>query len=353
MSDDLYAVLGVSKDATADEIQKAYRRLAIKFHPDKNPDDKVAAKEFKRLTEAYEVLSDPEKRKEYNNRGMPGVRRGASSAHGFDDADGLYSHFGDIFGGFGTRQSTRRTQPQRGRDLRFIATVDFVMAALGGEREINAPTLAACSNCNGSGTSGGATNDPCPQCHGVGQVERKAARDGGYFSVRTPCPDCRGSGRKQGPSCVTCNGDGRVNVSRKISLRIPIGTQTGQVLRVPGQGEGGLNGGPNGDLLVEMEVAPHPVFKTDGNNIRSDLMVPVATALLGGKIDVQTIHGTVSLSIPAGTSSDKHLRIRGQGIPVRSGAGDHIVRVVINVPQDLSDDAIAAIREHLSDGVAV
>lgn len=346
MNDDLYEVLGVSKDASQSEIQKSYRKLAINFHPDKNPDDDVAAAKFKKLSEAYEILSDPEKREAYDSRGIQGVHD--QGFHGFDNTDDIYSHFGDIFGGFGTRYRQQSTQPQRGRDLRFIVKVDFLQAVLGGRREINAPILKTCSDCQGRGTTGGDDVSPCSQCRGTGQVERKARQQqGGYFSIRTACPACDGTGQTRGPVCKTCNGDGRVNTSQKLSVNVPVGTSNSQVLRLAGQGEAGRNGGPSGDLLVEIEVLPHSEFSRDGSNIRSDLRVPMLTALVGGKLDVPTINGTVTLTIPAGTSSDQTLRIRGQGIPVAGKAGDHLVRVVVTVPKDLPQQAIETIRQLL------
>lgn len=347
MTDDLYEILGVSKDATSDEIRKAYRKLAIKFHPDKNPDDETAANQFKKVSEAYEVLSDDEKRKTYDERGMAGVHD--EGFHGFDNTEDIFSHFGDIFGQrrAGTYGRREPLGPQRGRDLRFIIQIDFLQAALGGKRDILAPVLAVCEECHGNGSTGG-TIKPCGVCHGSGQVQRKSQQQGGYFSISSACPACSGTGQTRGPICKTCNGDGRVNKTRELTINIPAGTSIGQVLRLTGQGEAGRFGGPPGDLLVEVEVQPHPTFKRDGNNIRSDLKVPVGLALLGGKMDVPTIHGTVSLTIPPGTSSDKTLRIRGQGVRAKSSTGDHFVRVVVTVPEQLTDEATEAIRKHLS-----
>ena len=349
MSDDPYEILGVSKDASASEIRKAYRNLAIKFHPDKNPDDDAAALKFKKLSEAYEILSDPQKRETYDNRGMQGVHD--QGFHGFDDADDVHSHFSDIFGGFGSRYSQKASQPQRGRDLRILVKVDFVRAAVGGEHEIYAPLLKECSECQGRGVVGKSAGT-CPQCHGTGELERKARQQqGAFFSIRTTCPACGGSGQSRGPACKTCNGEGRVNTSQKISIQIPVGTSEGQVLRLAGLGEPGGSGGPSGDLLVEVQVAPHKEFTRDGYTIKSDLVVPLRTALAGGKLDVPTINGTVTLTIPAGTSSDQTLRIRGQGVPVPGSPGDHLVRIVVSVPNDLPSEAVEAILHHLPENV--
>lgn len=356
MNENLYEVLGVSKDASEDEIRKAYRKLAIKYHPDKNPDDETATNKFKEISDAYEVLSDKEKREAYDNRGMSGVHE--QGFHGFENADDIFSHFGDIFGGMGDvrRPSTRYRQPpqqpQRGRDLRYLVTLEFLQAVLGGKRDIHGPALVTCDDCQGQGTSGG---EPqlCGQCHGSGHVQRRAQQQGSSFLIRSACPACSGTGQLRGPACKTCHGDGRVNRPRQLTVTIPAGTATGQTLRLSGQGEAGRFGGPNGDLLVEVDVLPHPEFKRDGSNIRSDVKVPVATALLGGKVDVATIHGVVSLSVPAGTSSHTMLRIRGHGVPLKSGKGDHLVRVVVCVPKELSPAAMDAVREHLMEEVPV
>lgn len=359
MSDDLYEILGVSKDASDDEIRKSYRKLAIKYHPDKNPDDKEATEKFKKISDAYEVLSDAEKREAYDSRGMAGVHD--QGFHGFDNAEDIFSHFGDIFGGGmggGPRRGTGQPRqaprhPRRGRDLRFIVTVDFLQAVLGGKREINAPVLAVCSDCSGQGTTGEGADEACPQCHGTGQVASQSRQQSGFFTISSACPACNGTGQNRGPICKPCNGDGRVNKPRRLTVNIPAGTSTGQVLRLAGQGEAGRFGGPNGDLLIEVEVSSHPVFTRDGKNVRSDVKVPVAKALLGGKLDVQTVHGTVTLTVPAGTSSDQTLRIRGQGVPLKADEGDHLVRVIISVPKELSKEAVQAIRQYLSDEVPV
>lgn len=352
MSDSLYEILGVSRDATADEIRKAYRKLAIKYHPDKNPGDQKASSKFKEISDAYEVLSDKDKREAYDNRGMSGVHE--QGFHGFENADDIFSHFGDIFGGMrggGPRSSPRYRQPpqqqQRGRDLRFLVKLDFLQAVLGGKRDIHAPVLVSCDDCAGNGTTGGEPQ-PCESCHGSGQVQRRAQQEGGFFSISSACPACSGTGQLHGPLCKTCNGDGRINRPRQLTVNIPPGTSTGQTLRLSGQGEAGRFGGPSGDLLVEVEVLPHAEFRREGNNIRSDVKVPVSTALLGGKVDVRTVRGVVSLSVPAGTSSDSTLRIRGQGVPLKSGPGDHLVRVVITVPKDLSPEKADALRELLT-----
>ena len=342
--DDLYDVLGVSKDASEKEIQRAYRKLALRYHPDKNPDDKTAADKFKQVSEAYEVLSDKEKRAAYDQGGMPGVHD--TGFHGFESNEEIYSHFGDLFGSRAARR--RPAGPQQGNDLHFRLSVPFKDAALGGKREIDIPVHDRCAACHGTGTADGKQPPTCASCHGTGQTSRPGRQQGGFFSVSSACPVCHGTGQQIGPACKTCGGDGRVQKNSKIALTIPAGIEGGSVLRLSSQGEAGPAGGPKGDLLIEIEVEPHPTFRREGKNIRSDVKVPVATALLGGKVEVPTIRGSVTMTVPAGTSSDQVLRIRGQGISAKDRSGDHLARVVITVPKRISPDAHDAIRKYLA-----
>lgn len=347
MSDfDFYQELGVSQDATAAEIQRAFRKLALKYHPDKNPDDPQASEHFKRVSEAYEVLSDPEKRSVYDQRGMAGVEEAGFS--GFETNEEVFSRFGDVFGDlFGSRFRRGQAAPQRGHDLHFVLALSFLEAASGGERVVQVPVPETCAACQGSGMLGGRAPEPCASCKGSGQVSRQGQEQGGYFSVSSACPVCHGTGKKLGPACKACDGAGQALQKRQITLKIPPGVDTGQILRLAGQGPSGAGGGPKGDLSIEVQVEPHPTLQRQGANIRSDLKVPVATAILGGKVEVPTIQGSVLLSIPAGTSSDQVLRIRGQGIADKRGQGDHLVRVVITVPKDLSEQSKQAVAEHL------
>ena len=346
-NEDLYDVLGVSKDATEQEIQRAYRKFALKYHPDRNPDDPAAAEKFKKASEAYEILKDAEKREAYDAGGMRGVDQ--TGYQGFADNEEIYSRFGDIFGEmFGSRMHSRRSGPMRGQDMRFVLSVDFKTAALGGKTTIEAPIPSECKKCHGNGTVDDGSVKRCETCRGSGKIERQAAEHGGYFTVASACPTCGGTGRQPGKPCRTCQGAGRVVENRTITVSIPAGIQSGKVLRLRGQGQSGIRGGPQGDLLIEIDVLPDKIFRRDGNNIRSDARVPVATAILGGKVDVPTLRGTVTLKIPAGTSSDQNLRIRGQGIQTAGVSGDHLVRVVIDVPKiDFNQEETEQLRKQL------
>jgi molecular chaperone DnaJ len=299
------------------------------------------------VSEAFDVLSDPKKRQVYDQGGMEGLR--GTGFEGFQSSEEIFSHFGDIFADlFGDRFQRARAQPRRGRDLRFRLAIPFREAALGGEREVRVPMVEACSSCGGTGAAGGKSADPCPSCRGSGQATRQGRRQGGFFTVTSPCPECGGTGRRAQTPCPSCGGEGRTARESQIALRIPPGVESGQVLRIAGKGEAGAGGGPPGDLLFELEVEPHPEFSRTGKDIRSDIEVPVAVALLGGKVEAPALRGTVVLTVPPGTSSDAVLRIRGQGVPGSGGPGDHLFRVIITVPRRLTPEAERAIREHLA-----
>jgi molecular chaperone DnaJ len=347
VAEDYYKVLGVSKDASLEVIKKAYRKLALRYHPDKNPGDPTAEKKFKEVAEAFEVLSDPKKRKAYDERGAEGVRD--MGFEGFGSTEEIFSHFGDIFGDlFGSRlRREQQAAPRRGNDLRFAMTVPFADAALGATRELVVPRHDPCPVCGGTGQEGG---EPavCPTCRGTGQVSQKGKQRGGFFSISTVCPTCGGTGRQVGRPCKECHGSGVVVGQSRIQVKIPPGMKDGAVLRIAGQGEAGLGGGPRGDLLLEVAVEADPDFQRDGLDIRSKVLVPVATALLGGKVDVRTLRDSMVLTIRPGTSSDSWLRLRGQGIKSAEGQGDHLVRVVITVPKQVPEEVAKAVREHMS-----
>lgn len=350
LNDNPYELLGVEQDASNDEIKRAYRRLALKYHPDKNADDDAAAKKFRQISEAYEVLSDAEKRAAYDQGGMRDVETQGHA--GFDNDEEIYSRFGDIFGDrFGKRYYDRRTAPMRGRDLRFTLPVTFFDAALGSQRDITVPIEKTCTKCAGSGVRGNESPKTCPTCHGSGHSSRQGNREGGYFSVSSRCPTCGGTGHQAAHACDRCRGAGRVGEESVISVKIPAGVDSGQVLRLAGQGEAGTHGGPAGDLLFEIEVQSDKNFTRDGLDIHCDLDVPVHVALLGGKVDVPTLRGSGALTVPAGTSSDRILRIRGQGIWQRDKKGDQLTRIVITVPKELSNEAQEAVKQYLTPDV--
>lgn len=336
MANDFYEILGVKKDARQEEIKKAYRRLALKYHPDKNPGDKQAEEKFKECSEAYEVLSDPEKRKAYDTRGQAGLHD--MGWEGFRSTEDIFANFGDIFSDlFGPRfHRQTATQPIRGRDLQYSVSIPFMHAIHGTKIQLRAETPVTCETCAGRGSSGGQPT-PCTACGGSGYQSHQAKQMGGYFSVSQPCQVCGGTGAKQGPPCFACGGRGHIAKPRTIDLTIPPGVRPGQKLRVAGQGEPGLRGGSAGDLYVIVSVEPDPNFERKGLNILSTVKVPFTKAALGGETSVKTVHGNAMLRIPAGVQSGQSLRLKGQGIHTRPGKkGDHLAKILITVPKKLS-----------------
>lgn len=333
---DYYAILGVSKDASEEDIKKAYRKLALKYHPDRNQGDKAAEEKFKRISEAYAVLIDPEKRKTYDSRGRAGVRD--MGFEGFGNVEDIYTNFGDIFGDFfGGRYHTRETAAVPGADLRAGVTVSFTEAALGSKNELRFQKTSACPACGGTGAKPGTSPRTCPTCSGSGTVVRRNAQMGGFFSVSSVCPQCRGEGTIVTDPCQTCGGRGSVLRPVTITLNIPPGTSNGDVLRLRGQGEAGAHGGQPGDLYVTVHVRPHEHFERSGNDIIYEARVDFITAMLGGEIEVPTLKGKATLKLPAGTQSGQTLRLRSQGIkPVTGKQGDHLVKILITVPKTLT-----------------
>ena len=333
---DYYEVLGVAKEATADELKKAYRRLAMKHHPDRNPDDADAESRFKEAKEAYEILSDGQKRSAYDQFGHAGVDQaagmGGQGGQGFGDIFG--DVFGDIFGGAGGRQ--RQGGPYRGADLRYDLTLSLEEAVLGHDAEVKFQSLKECATCNGGGAKPGTDKKSCTTCGGVGQVRRQQ----GFFSVQQTCPDCRGEGQVIEDPCTDCHGQGRVQQSRTLAVKVPAGVDTGDRIRLSGEGEAGQAGGPAGDLYVEVRVLPHSVFDRDGGNLSCKVPLNFASAALGGEVKVPTLGGEVSLKIPAGTQSGKVFRLRAKGVKqVRGGGpGDLYCRVDVETPTDLTKE---------------
>lgn len=331
---DYYEVLGVSREATQEQIKRAYRRLAQKYHPDKNPGDAESGEHFKEINEAYSVLSDPEKRSTYDRFGyLPGIRDLDEYAASSPFGTGFGTLFEDLFEGFfGARP--RRSRAQRGADLRYDLQIDLLEVASGTEKEFTIPRQETCSSCNGHGARRGTQPSPCPICRGSGQVRYSQ----GFFSFGQTCSRCRGEGRIITDPCPECRGQGRVRVERRIFVKIPPGVETGTRLRIAGEGESGLNGGPRGDLYVQIEVLPHPLFIREGSDLVSEVPISYTRAALGGEIEVPTLNGAHRLYVPPGTPSGKSFRLKGKGLPhLRGhGRGDQLVRLVIKVPTKLS-----------------
>jgi molecular chaperone DnaJ len=322
---DYYEVLGVPRNASEQEIKSAYRRLALKHHPDRNPADAQAEERFKEAAEAYGVLGDPDKRRRYDAYGHAGLGGGAQ---GFDPT--IFSDFSDILGdffGFGDAFSRRRG-PRRGADLRYNLDVSFEEAAFGMETQLRIPRAERCSACSGTGAASGTQPVTCPTCRGVGQVTFQQ----GFFSVARTCSHCRGTGRIVAEPCKTCRGEGHVTAERTLQIRIPAGVDNGSQLRIGGEGEPGAQGGPSGDLYVVLRVAEHAFFKRDGTHLVCEMPVGVAQAALGATIEVPTLDGgKARLNVPEGTQSGTVLKLRGQGIPALGGRGRGDLHVLVRV----------------------
>ncbi len=332
---DYYEVLGVSKSATAVEIKKAYRRLAMKHHPDRNKDDAGAETKFKEAKEAYEVLKDSEKRGTYDRFGHDGLRAGPGGHGGFG-AEGFGDIFGDVFGDIfgGARRGGGGPQVFRGADLGYDLKLDLETAVSGDSVEIDVPTQVSCETCAGSGAKQGTRPLTCTACGGAGQVRMQQ----GFFSIQQTCPACKGVGTTITDPCTKCHGRGRVRKIRTLSVKIPGGVDDGDRIRLSGEGEAGRNGGPAGDLYVELQVKPHKIFSRDGANLSCEFPVSVATATLGGEIELPTLSGVVVLKIPAGTQSGKVFRLRGKGVTtVRDPRlGDLFAEIAVETPINLT-----------------
>jgi len=330
---DYYETLNVGRDASAEELKKAYRRLAMKYHPDRNPDDEKAEARFKEAKEAYEVLSDAQKRSAYDQFGHAGVNTGAGSG-GFAPGDAFSDIFGDVFGDIFGRGRRGRTHVYRGADLRYELTLELEQAVFGETTNIDIPTLAECDACGGRGAAKGTNPETCGTCEGHGQVRMQQ----GFFSVQQTCPRCKGTGQVITDPCQTCHGQGRVHKTKTLSVKIPAGVDTGDRIRLTGEGEAGRNGGPPGDLYVEVRVRPHAIFEREGTNLSCEIPISFVTAALGGAVDVPTLDGQVSLRIPAETQSGRIFRLRGKGVKsVRGGqVGDLYCRAAVETPVKLT-----------------
>lgn len=346
---DYYEVLGVEKKASADDIKRAYRRMAIKYHPDKNPGDKEAEAKFKECAEAYEVLSDSTKRQQYDQFGHEGLR--GAGMHDFSrmNVDDIFSMFnlddlfGGIFGGGGRRRGRRPSGPARGYDLETGVELTLNEIAHGAEKTIEFTRQDRCGTCNGSGAAKGSRPSRCTVCGGSGQV----AKGGGFFQMVSTCPQCRGSGQVITKPCAKCKGSGRVPRKRTVTIKVPAGVHEGQGIRVAGEGEPGQSGGPNGDLYCYVRIKPHEFLERDGNNLIAVVPITFTQAALGTTIDVPSLDGTKQLKIPPGTQYGSLFRIRGQGLPdLRSGrTGDQLVQVTIETPANLNDRQEELLRE--------
>jgi molecular chaperone DnaJ len=343
---DYYEVLGVDKGAAEADLKKAYRRLAMKHHPDRNPDDEQAEASFKEAKEAYEVLTDPQKRAAYDQFGHEGLERSGGMGGGFQGqgADAFSDIFGDVFGDiFGGGGRRGRSNVYRGADLQYELTLDLEQAVSGDEVNISIPTLSACETCDGSGASEGATASACETCRGVGQVRMQQ----GFFSVQQTCPACRGAGQVIDDPCTDCSGQGRIRKTRKLSVKVPAGVDNGDRIRLGGEGEAGQNGGPSGDLYVDIDVRPHQIFERDNADLSCTVPVSFATAALGGSVSVPTLDGEVSLKVAAETQSGRVFRLRGKGVrPVRSqSTGDLYCRVEVETPVKLTAEQKALVEQ--------
>jgi molecular chaperone DnaJ len=334
---DYYEVLGVSKSASADEIKKSYRRLAMKYHPDRAKDDNSAEGKFKEVKEAYEVLSDDEKRATYDRFGHEGVRASAGGGPGPGGfgAEGFSDIFGDVFGDiFGGGRRGGGSQVFRGADLGYELKLDLEQAVNGDNITIDVPTQVSCDTCGGSGAKKGTEPTQCTTCGGAGQVRMQQ----GFFSIQQTCPACKGSGTVISDPCDTCHGAGRTRKTRTLSVKVPAGVDDGDRIRLSGEGEAGRNGGPPGDLYVEIRLKPHKIFERDGADLACEVPVSFATATLGGEVELPTLDGNVALKIPAGTQSGKTFRLRGKGVvTVRDPRkGDLFAQVQVETPVNLT-----------------
>jgi len=336
---DYYEVLGVSKSATADEIKKAYRRLAMKYHPDRNKGEADTEAKFKEAKEAYDVLKDADKRAAYDRFGHDGLRaQGAGGGPGGFSAEGFGDIFGDVFGDIFGGGSRRGGGPQvfRGADLGYELQLDLEKAVTGDNATIDVPTQVTCDACGGSGARKGSEPSKCSTCGGVGQVRMQQ----GFFSIQQTCPACKGAGTTISDPCPDCHGRGRVRKTRTLSVKVPAGVDDGDRIRLSGEGEAGRNGGPPGDLYVEIRVRPHKIFERSGANLSCEVPVSFATATLGGEVELPTLDGHVSLKVPAGTQSGKTFRLRGKGVTtVRDHRkGDLFAQVAVETPVNLTAD---------------
>ncbi|HEY8428608.1 MAG TPA: molecular chaperone DnaJ [Sandaracinaceae bacterium] len=340
---DYYEVLGVQRDAGPEEIKKAYRRLAMKYHPDRNPNDPEAEAKFKEAKEAYEVLSDSSKRAAYDRFGHAGVEAGgAGFGGGFGPGDPFSDIFDEVFGSIFGAGARSRTQMYRGADLRYDLELTLEQAVFGDTVEIDIPSRVACETCDGTGAAPGTRRVTCATCKGHGQVRMQQ----GFISIQQTCPACRGAGTRVEKPCPDCSGSGIVRKLRTLSVKVPPGVDNGDRIRLAREGEPGRNGGPSGDLYVEIHVKPHPIFTRDGQNLSCEVPISFATAALGGTVEVPTLDGTIVLKVPPETQSGKVFCVKGKGVrSLRSpGSGDLFCRVQVETPVNLTSEQKKMLR---------
>ena len=348
---DYYEVLGVSRDASEKDIKSAYRRLARKHHPDANPGDPEAESRFKQINEAYQTLTNPEKRSAYDQFGSAGAQ---GFGGGFDPSDfGGFGDLGDIFDAFfggGGRGQGRGRRPTRGRDVEIAVTLDFSTAAFGVDREVEVARAENCPTCDGSGASPGSSPKTCSQCEGSGRVNASRNTPFGQFVTSSTCPRCHGQGKIIEDLCPECRGRGRTQRKRRIEVSIPAGVEDGMRLRVSGEGEMGGLGGPNGDLYIRIRVKPHPEFVRRGNDVHSEITISMVEACLGGKREVETLDGTQDITVKPGTQNGDTMTLRDKGIPYVQGygRGNHVLTFRVSIPTDLSDQEKSLLMEFAS-----
>jgi len=352
---DYYEVLGVTKGASEDDIKKAYKKMARKYHPDLNPDNKEAEEKFKEVNEAYEILSDPQKKSRYDQFGHAGVdpNFGAGGFGGGFDGGFDFGDLGDIFGSFfgggfgGGGRRTNPNAPQRGESIRMNVTISFEEAAFGCEKEVSVDRYEQCDTCHGNGCAPGTHPETCPDCHGTGQVQVRRQTPMGVFATTSPCGRCGGKGRIIHQPCPDCHGSGSVRKRKTIQASIPAGIDNGQTISIRGQGHAGKNGGPAGDLLITITVRPHELFRREGTSVLCEAPITFAQAVLGAELEIPTIDGKVKYDLPEGTQSGTTFRLKGKGIPSINGRGrgDQYVTVYIETPKNLNKEQKEALKK--------
>lgn len=351
---DYYEVLGVSRGASEDEIKKAYKKMARKYHPDLNPGDKTAEEKFKEVNEAYEVLSDADKKARYDQYGHAGVdpNFGAGGFGGGFDGSFDFGDLGDIFGsffggGFGGGRRTNPNAPQRGESIRMSIAISFEEAAFGCEKAVTVERYETCDTCHGNGCAPGTSPEVCPDCHGTGTVQVRRQTPMGVFATSSPCPKCGGKGRIIHQPCKDCRGSGMVRKKKTIQASIPAGIDNGQTISIRGQGNAGKNGGPAGDLLITITVRPHELFRREGTSVLCEAPITFTQAVLGAELEIPTIDGKVKYTLPEGTQSGTTFHLKGKGIPSINGRGrgDQYVTVYIETPKNLNKEQKEALKK--------